>query len=367
MTWRIAHSSSTANDIDKRERRKEYFMKSYHVNKGAGLAGLMVKEHDVPEPGPHEVLVRVQANSLNFRELMILRGYYPLPIRPAVVPVSDGAGSVVAVGSGVTRAKVGDRVAGVLFPYWIDGPWGQEYSAQLGGSLDGMLTEFAVLCEEGVVQIPDHLSFEEAAALPCAGVTAWNALTGGRPLQVGDTVLTLGSGGVSLFALQFAKLFGVRVIATTSSEEKAQRLKALGADEVINYRTTPDWHVAVRELTGGRGVDQVIEVGGPGTIEQSIKSTNVSGEIALIGSLARADSMSGTTVLSVLRSAIAGVVTLRSIAAGNRAHFLAMNRAIALHRLKPVIDRVFPFEDAQAAYQYFAEQSHFGKVVISQS
>ena len=164
-----------------------------------------------------------------------------------------------------------------------------------------------------------------------------------------------------------AKLFGARVIATTSSEEKAQRLKALGADEAINYRTTPDWHIAVRELTGGRGVDRVIEVGGPGTIEQSIKSTNVSGEIALIGSLARADSMSGTTVLGVLRSAIAGVLTLRSIAAGNRAHFLAMNRAITLHRLKPVIDRVFPFEDAQAAYQYFAEHSHFGKVVIRQS
>src|SRR5258708_13126856 len=216
-----------------------------------------------------------------------------------------------------------------------------------------MLTEVGVLSEEGIVHIPDHLSFEEAATLPIAAVTAWNALTGSRPLQAGDTVLTLGSGGVSLFALQFAKLFGVRVIATTSSEEKAQRLKALGADEVINYRTTPDWHIAVRELTDGRGVDQVIEVGGPGTIEQSIKSTNVSGEIALIGSLARADSMSGTTVLSVLRSAIAGVVTWRSIAAGNRPHFLALNPAIALHRLNPLIDHVFPFASAQPSYHYF--------------
>jgi NADPH:quinone reductase-like Zn-dependent oxidoreductase len=345
---------------------RKYIMKSYHINLGAGLAGLMVKEHDIPVPGPHEVLVRVRACSLSFRELMILvLGYYPLPVRPDVVPVSDGAGEVMAVGAGVTRAKVGDRVAGVVFPHWLEGPFAWDYAMQLGGSLDGMLTEVAVLSEEGIVHIPDHLSFEEAATLPIAAVTAWNALTGSRPLQAGDTVLTLGSGGVSLFALQFAKLFGARIIATTSSDEKAQRLKALGADEVINYRTTPDWHVAVRELTGGRGVDQVIEVGGPGTIEQSIKSTNVSGEIALIGSLARAGSMSETTVLGVLRSAIAGVVTLRSIAAGSRAHFLAMNRAIALHRLKPVIDRVFPFEDAQAAYQYFAEQSQFGKVVIS--
>jgi NADPH:quinone reductase-like Zn-dependent oxidoreductase len=203
-------------------------MKSYHVNLGAGLAGLTVKEHDRPVPGPREVLVRVRASSLNYRELMILRGNYPLPIRPDVIPLSDGAGSVVVVGSDVTRVKVGDRVAGAIFPHWIDGPFGWEYAAQLGGSLDGMLTECAVLSEEALVHIPDHLSFEEAAALPCAAVTAWNALLGGQVLQAGDSVLTLGSGGVSLFALQFAKLFGARVIATTSSEEKAQRLKALG-------------------------------------------------------------------------------------------------------------------------------------------
>jgi NADPH:quinone reductase-like Zn-dependent oxidoreductase len=182
-----------------------------------------------------------------------------------------------------------------------------------------------------------------------------------------STVLTLGSGGVSLFALQFAKLFGARVIATTSSKEKEERLKALGADDVVNYRTTPDWHVAVRELTGGRGVDQVVKVGGPGTIEQSIKSTRFSGEIALIGSLARDVSTSEIPALNVLRAAIAGVVTLRSIAAGNRAQFLAMNRAIATHWLKPVIDRVFPFEDAQAAYRYYEDGQHFGKVIISQT
>ncbi len=343
-------------------------MKSYHINKGAGLSGLTLREHDIPVPGSREVLVRVRASSLNFRELMILvLGYYPLPIRPDVVPVSEGAGEVVAIGSNVTRVKVGERVAGVVFPYWMDGPFEWEYAAQLGGSLDGMLTGYTVLPEEGVVHIPEHLSLEEAAALPLVGVTAWNALTGGRPLQAGDTVLTLGSGGVSLGALQFAKLFGARVIATTSSEEKAKRLKALGADDVINYRTTPDWHLAVRDLTDGRGVDLVVEIGGPGTIEQSIKSTRFSGEIALIGSLARDASTSKIPALGVLRAAIAGVVTLRSIAAGNRAQHLAMNRAITVHQLKPVIDRVFPFEDAQSAYRYYQDGQHFGKVIISHS
>jgi NADPH:quinone reductase-like Zn-dependent oxidoreductase len=339
-------------------------MRSYHINLGAGLDGLVMKEHDVPMPGPREVLVRVRACSLNFRELMILiKGFYPLPVKPDGIPVSDGAGEVVAVGEGVTRAKVGDRVAGAVFPYWMDGSYTRETSDQLGGSLDGMLTEYALLPEEGVVHIPDHLSFEEAAALPCAGVTAWNALTGGQPLQAGDTVLTLGSGGVSLFAIQFAKLFGARVIATTSSEEKAERLKALGADDVVNYRTVPDWYIRVRESTGGGGVDHVVEVGGPGTIVQSIKATRVSGEVALIGSLAanlEAD-------IGVYRATIAGVVTLRSIALGSRAQFLAMNRAIAVNGLKPAIDCVFPFEEAKAAYRYYQETQPFGKVIISLS
>ncbi|HLV99509.1 MAG TPA: NAD(P)-dependent alcohol dehydrogenase [Ktedonobacterales bacterium] len=341
-------------------------MKSYHISLGAGIDALKMREHDTPVPGAREVLVRVRACSLSFREIMILTlGYYPLPVRPDVIPVSDGAGEVVAVGAGVTRAKVGDRIVGAVFPYWTDGPFDLQYAAQLGGSLDGMLTEMAVLSEEALVPIPDHLSFEEAATLPIAAVTAWNALTGGRALQAGDTVLTLGSGGVSLFALQFAKLFGARVIVTTSSEEKAQRLTAQGADVVMNYRTIPEWEKVVRALTGGRGVDLVVEVGGPGTIEQSIKATKSSGEIALIGSLARADATHEVTALSVLRSAIAGVVTIRSVAAGSRAHFLALNRAIALHHLKPVIDRVFPFEEAQAAYRYYQEARPFGKVVIN--
>jgi NADPH:quinone reductase-like Zn-dependent oxidoreductase len=339
-------------------------MKSYHINSGAGLDGLVMKEHDVPLPGPREVLVQVRASSLNFRELSILiRGSYPLPVRPDVVPVSDGAGLVAAVGESVTRVKVGDRVTSNIFPFWIDGPYTREISAQIGGWLDGTLAEYALWPEEGVVHVPDHLSFEEAAALPCAGVTAWNALTGSQRLQAGGTVLTLGSGGVSLFALQFAKISGARVIATTSSEEKAERLKALGADAVVNYQTTPDWHIAVREFTEGIGVDQVVEVGGPSTIERSIKSSKVGGEIALVGSLGASTS----TNVDLYSTVWAGQVNLRSIATGSLAHFLAMNRAIAVNGLRPVIDRVFPFEEAKAAYRYYQETQPFGKVIISQN
>lgn len=343
-------------------------MKSYHMNEGGGLASLVVKEHDVPVPGPHEVLVRIRANSLNYRELLILRGTYLLPVKPDVIPLCDGAGEVVNIGSSVTRAKIGDRVLANSFPLWIDGPlMDMESTAQIGGSLDGLLTEYAVLSEEAVVHIPEHLSFEEAATLPCTAVTAWQAVTTGKPLQEGETVLTLGSGGVSLFALQFAKLFGAHVIATTSSNEKAERLRTLGADAVINYRETPDWHVAVRELTGGRGVDHIIETAG--TLEQSLKSVAISGQITLIG-------MTGGNPDAPLEGGavnfgtfVSGLLTVRAILCGNRSQFIAMNEAIATHRLKPVIDRVFPFEEARAAFHYnfYETTQRFGKVIISQS
>jgi NADPH:quinone reductase-like Zn-dependent oxidoreductase len=319
-------------------------MKSYHANSGAGIAGLTLREHDEPKPGSREVLIRIRANSLNFRELMVLRGNYPLPVKPDVVIGADGAGEVVALGAGVSRVKVGDRVAAAMFPRWIDGPIDWEYAPQLGGSLDGMLSEYVVLSDDALVQIPEHLSFEEAATLPCAAVIAWNALTGGRRLQAGDTILTLGSGSVSLFALQFAKLFGARVIATTSSDEKASRLNAARADAVINYREIPAWHQTVRDLTGGRGVDQVVEIGG-GTLEQSIQSTALNGQINFIGRLSDATSKIDINLL------YNSVATLRIIA-GNRAQFIAMNRAIAVNRLKPIIDRVFPFEEVVEAFRY---------------
>jgi NADPH:quinone reductase-like Zn-dependent oxidoreductase len=332
-------------------------MKSYHATPGAGLEGLTPKEHDEPRPGPREVLLRVRANSLNFRELSVLRGTYPLPVKPDVVMGADGAGEIVALGEGVTRAKIGDRVSAAMFPCWIDGPFAPENLPQLGGSLDGMMTDFIVLNEEAVVKIPDHLSFEEAATLPCAAVTAWNALTGSRRLQAGDTVLTLGSGGVSLFALQLAKLIGARVIATTSSDEKAERLASLGAERVINYRTTPDWHLRVRELTGGRGVDQVVDIGG-GTLERSIQSTAWEGEVEFVGML---DLAASALEINTLYTAIA---RLRVVAAGNRAQFVAMNRAITVARLKPVVDRVFGFDELKAAFRYYESQRPLGKVVI---
>jgi NADPH:quinone reductase-like Zn-dependent oxidoreductase len=335
-------------------------VKSYHGESGGGLRSLTVKDHPAPHAGEREVLVRVRANSLNAREFSVLAGTYPLPVKPDVIMCADGAGEIAAVGPGVSRVAVGDRVAAAMFPNWCDGPIEFQYGAQIGGSLDGMLTEYVVLHEDAVVRIPDHLSFEEAATLPCAGVTAWNALTGAKCLRAGQTVLTLGSGGVSLFALQFAKLFGARVIATTSSDAKARRLRALGADDVINYRSTPDWHAAVRDLTGGRGVDQVIDIGG-GTLERSIRSVTLDGLVNFIGRL----SGEATTVdVNVLYSAAA---TLRVVFAGNRAHFNAMNRAIAVNRLRPIIDRVFPFDEALDAFRYYETGNAFGKIVITQS
>lgn len=357
-------------------------MKSYHLmHKGAGLAGLTVKEHDIPVPGPNAVLMRVRASAFNYRELLIMRGTYPLAIKPDGIQLCDGAGEIVATGPGVTRAKIGDRVAvntivkwidghfggwdpTAHIPEWIDGPSGGfHFASQIGGTLDGLLTEYALLNEETILHIPDHLSFEEAATLPTAALTAWNALVGGsRPLQAGETVLTRGSGGVALFALQLAKLFGARVIMTTSSDEKAERLKALGADDVVtNYQTTPSWHEEVRKLMGERGVDHVVETTSPGTFEQSMKTLAPDGQITLVGWLP-------SDVAKIDYATIGmNLATLRGIYAGSRAHFSAMNRAIAQGRLRPVVDRVFPFEDAKAAYRYYEEAQPFGKIVISQN
>ncbi|MGO4291643.1 zinc-dependent alcohol dehydrogenase family protein [Chitinophaga sp. RAB17] len=333
-------------------------MKSYHANLGAGLSGLTLKEHQIPAPGPNEVLIQVKASSLNYREIMILKGFYPLPVRPDVIPLCDGAGEVVGIGDVVTRVKIGDRVMGHVFPDWVDGPFALEYAAQLGGSMNGMLTQYAVLPENAVLQIPPHLSYIEAAALPCAGLTAWNALTGGRGLLAGETVLTLGSGGVSLFALQLAKAAGARVIATTSGEEKAAKLKALGADEVINYVTQPDWHLAVRELTGGQGVDHVVEVGGAGTAEKSIRSAAMNGEVAMIGSVANEPTLFNINLI------LYGMVNVRPVAIGSKAQFTEMGKLITVNKVKPVIDRVFHFNEAAEAFTYYMQGKYFGKVVI---
>ncbi len=276
------------------------------------------------------------------------------------VPLSDGAGEVVEVGPGVTRFRVGDRVAGCFMPGWESGPpTDLAGKSALGAGGLGMLAERVVLPEGGVVRIPDHLSFEEAATLPCAAVTAWNALFEGDGTRVkaGDTVLVQGTGGVSIFALQFARLAGARVIATSSSDAKLDRVRAMGASDGINYKTTPDWDVAVPNLTDGQGVDHVVEVGGPGTLPRSIKSVRVGGQVALIGILTGGEISPFPLIMKSIR--------LQGIFVGSRLMFESMNRAITSHQLKPVIDRVFPFDQAAEAYQHQLSGAHFGKVVIT--
>lgn len=335
-------------------------MRTYHIERFGGLEGLVLRTEKDPAPGPNEVLARVRANALNHRDLNVLKGRYRVTPKSDVIPLSDGAGEVVAVGPRVTRVKVGDRVAGIFFQRWIGGRMEADYlRSDLGGSMDGMLTEFALLDEEGVVPVPAHLSFEEAATLPCAAVTAWASLAERASVTAGDVVLVMGSGGVSVFALQFAKLFGARVIATTSSGEKAKRLSALGADEVINYRETPEWEREVSRLTSGRGVDHVVEVGGPATLARSVKCAGLGAHIVMVGILGGAGEMLDPTLLR------GKGVTLRTISVGSRQSFEAMNRAIELHRLRPVIDRVFAFSDARNAYRHLESQQHFGKVVIA--
>ena len=338
-------------------------MEAYQIDRFGSVDGIVLRSREDPRPGPKEILMRVRASSLNYRDLMVLKGGGRGPKKLGVVPLSDGAGEVSAIGDGVTRVKVGDRIAGCFHPRWFGGPISPDYlTDRLGANLDGMLAEYAVLNEEALVHVPSHLSFEEAATLPCAAVTAWVALTGHRRVTAGDTVLTLGSGGVSVFALQFARLLGARVIATTSTVEKAARLKALGASEVITYTETPDWDEKVRELSDGRGVDYVVEIGGPGTIAMSLRALAVGGHVSLIGaSLSR----SGTGLDPLLLTGRG--ITLGSISVGSRADFEAMNRAIAIHRLHPVIDRTFPFAQTREAYRHFEGRGHFGKVVIAHS
>jgi NADPH:quinone reductase-like Zn-dependent oxidoreductase len=302
-------------------------------------------------------LVRVRAVSLNYRDTLILNGQYP-GLNLPIVPLSDGAGEVVALGEGVTRVKVGDRIAGIFFQDWIAGRLTREkIKSALGGAIDGMLAEYVVLNQDGVVLLPDHLSYEEGATLPCAAVTAWQALVTRGSITAGETVLLLGTGGVSTFALLFAKTLGAKIIMTSSSDEKLERAKAMGAHETINYKTYPNWPEQVWALTQGEGVDQVVEVGGAGTLERSLKSTRVGGRVSLIGVLSGAGEVNHAYILR-------NSIDVQGIYVGSREMFEAMNRAIALHRIQPVIDRVFPFSEAPEAYRYLQSGSHFGKVVI---
>ncbi|MHA3772393.1 zinc-dependent alcohol dehydrogenase family protein [Verrucomicrobiota bacterium sgz303538] len=324
-----------------------------------GLENLILTERDEPRPGPHEVVVKFHAASLNYRDLLFAQGVYnPHPHFPAI-PLSDGAGVISAVGEGVTRWKTGDRVCPIFMQGWLEGECNPEKAGTSlgGGGLDGVLQEYGTFHENGLVRIPEHLSFEEASTLPCAAVTAWHALVNVRRIKAGDTVLTLGTGGVSIFALQFAKLHGARVIATSSSDEKLARARELGADETINYKTTPDWDKEVLRLTDKAGVDNVVEVGGAGTLPRSINAVRMGGVVAVIGVLAQGG---GLDPIQVLMKSI----HLQGIFVGSREMFEDMNRAIAVNNLKPVIDKTFTFDQAREALKYMESGSHFGKIVI---
>lgn len=331
-------------------------MKYYSISGTNGLSSLSARERPTPKPGPREALVRVRARSVNFRDLLLLHGRYPVAARPGVIALSDGAGEIAGVGEGVTRVETGDRVAATYFPRWIDGDLSMDFATdQFGATRDGFLTEYAVVPEDALVHLPPHLSFEEGATLPCAAVTAWSSLTGRRPVRPGETVLTIGTGGVALFALQFARIFGAQVIALTSSPEKARRLEDLGATHVIDYKQHLDWERLVRERTGGRGVDHVVETGGADTLARSLASTGIDGQVALVAAL-------GAATLDT--RALGAPLSLRRVFVGSRANFEAMNRAIDFHAIRPVVDRVVPFADAPKALARFEARAHIGKVVI---
>jgi NADPH:quinone reductase-like Zn-dependent oxidoreductase len=322
-----------------------------------GIDNLQLTDRPEPTPGPGQVVVAVRAVSLNYRDLLIVRGQYnPRMVLPRI-PCSDAAGEVVAVGPGVGRVAVGDLVCGTFMQKWVAGRLTDTAArSALGGDIDGVLVERVLLAEEGVVKYPAHLTAEEASTLPCAALTAWHALAVGG-LRAGETVLLQGTGGVSTFALQIARQFGARVLITSGSDDKLARAVQMGASAGVNYRTTPDWDKWARSQTGGVGVDHIVEVGGAGTLERSFKAVRTGGHIALIGVLAGAGSVNPMPV--VMRS-----LTVRGIFVGSREMFEDMNRAVELHQTRPVIDRVFDFKEYPAALRHLESGAHFGKVVV---
>ncbi len=337
-------------------------MKSIVIeNPGQGVEAWKLEHREVPVPGPGQVLVRMRAASVNYRDLMIAKGFYGGPAKRGLVVLSDGAGEVAALGTDVQGRTVGERVASAYYPTWQAGPYHPELeSSGLGiGQNDGVLAEYALLPARGVVRIPDSLSFEEAATLPCAGVTAWQALfEGASRLLPGSTVLVQGTGGVSLFAAQLARAAGHRVIATSSSDAKRERLRQLGVHESINYRAHPEWSGEVLRLTGGRGADLVVDVGGGATLGQSLAAVSHGGRVAVVGLLGgMGQSIDPLPVLF-------RTVTLEGLHVGSISMFEHLLRGMAELSTKPVIDRTFDLDDASKALAYMARGEHFGKVVV---
>jgi NADPH:quinone reductase-like Zn-dependent oxidoreductase len=332
---------------------------AFELQDAGGIDSLKLVERPVPEPGLGEVLVRIRAVTLNYRDVLTLFGGYGSRQKLPLIPLSDAAGIVETVGPGVSTLEPGQRVINSFFLHWLDGePSEQKLASAPGGRLDGVLCQYRVFPEHALVRPPEHLSDAGAAALPCAGVTAWSAVVKLGGVEPGDIVLTQGTGGVSLFALQFAKLAGARVISTSSTEEKLEKLRRLGADETINYKSTPEWGRRVRELTGGRGVDLIVEVGGAGTLNESIRSARIGGTLAMIGVLAgpASDLRIPLVVMQQLR--------LQGVTVGSAEDLRRMTQAVAQHRLQPVVDRTFAFRDAQDAFACMKSGEHFGKIAI---
>jgi NADPH:quinone reductase-like Zn-dependent oxidoreductase len=330
-------------------------VKIFRLQKIGSVEGLELREEPTPQPGPGEVLINIKATSLNFRDLTIINGWSPFPLREGLSQLSDAAGVVEAVGPGVTRFAVGDRVANNFAPGWHAGPF-REFAPQYGIQIEGWMAEYRTIDQNELVSIPDTVSFEDAATLPCAAVTGWNAVAGIGPQH---RVLTQGTGGVSLFALQFAKARGAEVIATTSSNEKAQRLRELGADHVINYVENPHWGEKAKALTGGRGLDRVVEVGGPGSFAQSLKAIALSGQVSMVGVLADGEMPSYFDMFLTF-------ARFQTIPTGNREDLEDVIAAVAQNRIRPVIDSRFAFDDGKAALEHFGKRNVFGKVVITQ-
>jgi NADPH:quinone reductase-like Zn-dependent oxidoreductase len=338
--------------------REAIVMRVWEVDGEWSIDRLRLAERPSPNPGPGEVVVKMRAASLNYRDLLTVEGRGGVKQLP-LVPFSDGSGEITAVGSGVSRVKIGDRVCPLFFQSWIDGDLTpKSRAAALGGSAPGVLQEELLLSAEGVAPIPAHLSFVEAATLPCAALTAWRALVTEGAIKAGHTVLVQGTGGVSIFALQFAKIFGAKVVATSSSDEKLTRAKELGADHLINYRSTPAWANAVLALTNDVGADHVVEVGGKDTMAQSIEAAAAGGRIAIIGLLSGLPTQ--IEALQVFRKNLRVI----GISVGSREQFEAMCRAIHEHKLKPVVDRSFPFDKVPDALRLMKSGKHFGKICV---
>jgi NADPH:quinone reductase-like Zn-dependent oxidoreductase len=324
-----------------------------------GIEQLVLQHLPQPHPGRGEVLVKVHAVSLNYRDLLMVRGHYNPKMSLPRIPCSDGAGEVVELGEDVKTVAVGQRVAGIFMQNWLDGaPTAERSRGALGGDIDGMLAEYVVLPASGVVAIPEHLSYAEGATLPCAGVTAWNALVNVGQVKPGDVVVTQGTGGVSVFALQFAKLMGATVLGTSSSDEKLERARTLGLNAGLNYRQTPDWAKWVLQQTSNRGADLIVEVGGAGTFIQSLQAVRTGGAVAQIGILSSSDQP--LPIAPILHRQ----VRIQGVYVGSRAHFEAMNRAIVASQLRPVVDKIFPFPQAREALTAMEKGQHFGKIVI---